>query len=76
MALEVMNNISALYAENNLATTQNALQNTLQQLSSGTTLNSGADNPAGLSLADGLAANSAALTQSATCRSPTALSPR
>jgi flagellin len=66
MALEVMNNISALYAENNLATTQNALQNTLQQLSSGTTLNSGADNPAGLSLADGLAANSAALTQSAT----------
>jgi flagellin len=66
MALEVMNNISALYAENNLQNTQNALQNTLQQLSSGTTLNSGADNPAGLSLADGLAANSAALTQSAT----------
>jgi flagellin len=59
-------NISALYAENNLNNTQNALQNTLQQLSSGTTLNSGADNPAGLSLADGLSANSAALTQSAT----------
>jgi flagellin len=66
MALEVMNNITALYAENNLTNTQNALQNTLEQLSSGTTLNSGADNPAGLSLADGLAANSAALTQSAT----------
>jgi flagellin len=66
MALEVMNNISALYAENNLTNTQNALQNTLEQLSSGTTLNSGADNPAGLSLADGLGANSAALTQSAT----------
>jgi flagellin len=66
MALEVMNNISALYAENNLTNTQNALQNTLEQLSSGTVLNSGADNPAGLSLADGLAANSAALTQSAT----------
>jgi flagellin len=66
MALEVMNNISALYAENNLTNTQNALQNTLQQLSSGTTLNSGANNPAGLSLADGLGANSAALTQSAT----------
>ena len=66
MSLGVLNNISALYAENNLNNTQNALQNTLQQLSSGTTLNSGADNPAGLSLADGLAANSAALTQSAT----------
>jgi flagellin len=66
MSLGVLNNISALYAENNLNNTQNALQNTLQQLSSGTTLNSGADNPAGLSLADGLSANSAALTQSAT----------
>jgi flagellin len=66
MSLGVLNNISALYAENNLNNTQNALQNTLEQLSSGTTLNSGADNPAGLSLADGLSANSAALTQSAT----------
>jgi flagellin len=66
MSLGVLNNISALYAENNLNNTQNALQTTLQQLSSGTTLNSGADNPAGLSLADGLSANSAALTQSAT----------
>jgi flagellin len=66
MSLGVLNNISALYAENNLNNTQNNLQNTLQELSSGTTLNSGADNPAGLSLADGLSANSAALTQSAT----------
>jgi flagellin len=66
MSLGVLNNISALYAENNLNNTQNNLQNTLQQLSSGTTLNSGADNPAGLSLADGLSANTAALTQSAT----------
>jgi flagellin len=66
MSLGVLNNISAMYAENNLSNTQNSLQNTLQQLSSGTTLNSGADNPAGLSLADGLGANTAALTQSAT----------
>lgn len=66
MSLGVLNNISALLAENNLNNTQNNLQTTLQQLSSGTTLNSGADNPAGLSLADGLGANSAALTQSAT----------
>jgi flagellin len=63
--LGVLNNISALYAENNLTRTQSSLQTTLTQLSSGSILNSGADNPAGLSLANGLAANSAALTQSA-----------
>jgi flagellin len=62
--LGVLNNISALYAENNLSKTQSSLQTTLTQLSSGSVLNSGADNPAGLSLANGLAANSAALTQS------------
>jgi flagellin len=62
--LGVLNNISAMYAENNLSQTQNNLQTTLTQLSSGSVLNSGADNPAGLSLANGLAANSAALTQS------------
>jgi flagellin len=66
MSLGVLNNISAMYAENNLNNTQNALQTTLQQLSSGTTLTSGASNPAGLSIADGLGANAAALTQSAT----------
>jgi flagellin len=66
MALGVLNNISALYAENNLNTTQNSLQNTLTQLSSGSRINSGADDAAGLSLANGLQANSAALTQSST----------
>jgi flagellin len=66
MALGVLNNISALYAENNLNTTQASLQNTLTQLSSGSRINSGADDAAGLSLANGLQANSAALTQSAT----------
>jgi flagellin len=66
MALGVLNNISALYAENNLNQTQNSLQTTLTQLSSGSRINSGADDAAGLSLANGLAANSAALTQSTT----------
>ncbi|MBB6146547.1 flagellin [Silvibacterium bohemicum] len=66
MALGVLNNISALYAENNLNTTQDSLQNTLTQLSSGSRINSGADDAAGLSLANGLQANSAALTQSST----------
>lgn len=66
MALGVLNNISALYAENNLDQTQSSLQNTLTQLSSGSRINSGADDAAGLSLANGLEANSTALTQSAT----------
>jgi len=66
MSLGVLNNISAIYAENNLNQTQAGLQNTLTQLSSGSRINSGADDAAGLSLADGLGANAAALTQSAT----------
>jgi flagellin len=64
MSLSVLNNISAIYAQNNLNQTQSSLQKTLQQLSSGSRINSGADDAAGLSVADGLAANSAALTQS------------
>jgi flagellin len=64
MALGVLNNISAVYAENNLNQTQASLQTTLQQLSSGSRINSGADDAAGLSIANGLQANSSALTQS------------
>jgi len=64
MPLGVLNNISAVYAENNLNQTQSSLQNVLTQLSSGSKINSGADDPAGLSIANGLAANSAALMQS------------
>jgi flagellin len=66
MALGVLNNISALYAENNLNTTNSSLQTVLQQLSSGSKINSGSDDAAGLSLINGLQANSTALTQSAT----------
>ena len=66
MALGVLNNLSAIYAENNLNNTNNSLQTVLQQLSSGSKINSGADDAAGLSLVNGLAANSAALTQSGT----------
>ncbi len=65
MSLGVLNNISAIYAENNLNQTQSSLQGVLTQLSSGSRINSGADDAAGLSLANGLQANSAALTQSA-----------
>jgi len=65
MSLGVLNNIAAIYAQNNITQTQTSLQNTLQQLSSGSRINTGADDAAGLAIANGLAANVAALTQSA-----------
>src|ERR1700761_367515 len=52
-------------AENSLSATQTNLQNTLTQLSTGLRINSGADDAAGLSIANGMQANIAALTQSA-----------
>ena len=66
MSLGVLNNLNAMYAENSLNNTSNSLNTVLQQLSSGSRINSGADDAAGLSLVNGLSANSAALTQSAT----------
>ena len=66
MSLGVLNNLNAIYAENNLNNTNNGLTKTLQQLSSGSRINSGADDAAGLSLVDGLQANQTALTQSET----------
>lgn len=65
MPLTILNNIAALAAENQLNITSNNLNSTLEQLSSGSRINSGADDPAGLAIADGLQANVAALTQSA-----------
>src|SRR4051794_23195164 len=66
MSLGVLNNLSAMYAANNLSNTNNNLSKTLQQLSSGSKINSGADDAAGLSLINGLAANATALSQSQT----------
>jgi flagellin len=66
MSLGVLNNLSAVYAENNVSNTNNQLSKTLQQLSSGSRINSGADDAAGLSLVDGLEANQTALNQSET----------
>jgi flagellin len=62
--LSVLNNVSSLNAENALSSTQTSLQNTLLQLSTGLKINSGSDDAAGLSIANGLGANIAALTQS------------
>jgi flagellin len=66
MSLGVLNNISAVYAENALNNTSNSLSTVLQQLSTGSKINSGADDAAGLSLVNGLQANQTALTQSET----------
>ncbi len=66
MSLGVLNNLSAVYAENNLNSTNNSLNTVLQQLSSGSKINSGANDAAGLSLVDGLEANQTALNQSET----------
>ncbi len=64
MSLSILNNISSLTAENALSNTQASMQRTLTQLSTGLRINSGADDAAGLSIANGLQANIAALTQS------------
>jgi flagellin len=66
MSLGVLNNLSAMYAANNLSNTNSNLSKTLQQLSSGSKINSGSDDAAGLSLINGLQANATALTQSQT----------
>jgi len=65
MAISILNNIPALAAQNQLAITQANLQKTLAQLASGSRINTGADDAAGLAIADGLHANVTGLTQSA-----------
>ncbi|MFZ1158400.1 MAG: flagellin [Candidatus Sulfotelmatobacter sp.] len=65
MPIGILNNISSLVAENQLTVTNSDLQSVLFQLSSGSRINSGADDAAGLAIANGLEANVTALTQSA-----------
>jgi len=65
MALSILNNITSLAAQNQLSMTGASLKTTLLRLSSGSRINSGADDAAGLAIADGLDANVTALTQSA-----------
>jgi flagellin len=64
MSLSILNNISSLQAQNSLNMTATSLNKTLQQLSTGQRINSGADDAAGLAIANGLQANVTALTQS------------
>ena len=53
MAISILNNIASLSAENQLSITQKNLQKTLFELSSGSRINSGADDAAGLAIANG-----------------------
>ena len=64
MGLSILDNVTSLMVENQLNSTQADLQQTLTQLASGSRINSGADDAAGLAIADGLQANVTALTQS------------
>lgn len=64
MSISILNNPASLAAQNQLGATNSMLQKALYQLSSGSRINSGADDAAGLAVADGLAANITALTQS------------
>jgi flagellin len=63
MAISLLNNITSLEAQNQLTQTDASLQNVLVQLSSGSRLNSGADDPAGLSISNSLTADTAVLNQ-------------
>jgi len=65
MAISILNNIASIAAENQLNITNANLNTALLQLSSGSRINSGADDAAGLAVTDGLQANVTALTQSA-----------
>jgi len=60
----ILNNIAALYAQNRLGITNHSLNKTLNRLSSGYRINNGADDAAGLMIADTLRANVLALDQS------------
>ena len=62
--LSILNNVASMAAQNQMSITNTNMQKTLEQLSSGQRINSGADDAAGLSIADGLNANVAALNQS------------
>jgi flagellin len=62
-AFSILNNISALYAQSQLTVTNTSLSRTINRLSSGKRINSGADDAAGLMIADTLRANVRALDQ-------------
>jgi flagellin len=62
-SFSILNNISGLNAQNQLNVNNVNLARTLQRLSSGKRINTGADDAAGLQIADSLKANTQALDQ-------------
>ncbi|HZT71922.1 MAG TPA: flagellin [Terriglobia bacterium] len=64
MGLSVLFNIASLQSQNQLQSTNQSLQSTLTQLTTGSRINTGADDPAGLQIANSLNASIAALNQS------------
>lgn len=64
MGLGVLFNIPSLESQNQLNTTNNNLQTALTELTTGSQINNGASNPAGLQIANLLNASVAALNQS------------
>jgi flagellin len=62
-SFSILNNIGAVNAQNQLNTNNVNLSRTLQRLASGERINTGADDPAGLEIADSLQANTQALNQ-------------
>jgi len=62
-SFSILNNIAAIYAQNQLKSTSVSLNQTINRLSSGKRINSGADDAAGLMIADTLRANVSALGQ-------------
>lgn len=61
MALSITNNVSSLVAQDNLSRTSSQLATSLQRLSSGLKINSGADGPAALVISEQQAAQVAGL---------------
>ena len=63
MPLGMKHNIVSINALNHLAAAQNELYGSLRRLSSGQRINSGADDPAGLVISEGLRAQIASVQQ-------------
>jgi flagellin len=61
--ISIQTNVAALYGLQNLSQTQSEEQNTIEQMTSGYRINSAADDPAGLSIANELRNASAELNQ-------------
>jgi flagellin-like hook-associated protein FlgL len=63
VGLRISTNLLSLSTQRNLATTTRALQRSMQRLSSGSRINTGRDDPAGLAMASGLESQRRGLLQ-------------